>query len=256
VAAVRSERRAGDVVNPTQAAEQGGSDPRFRALIEQVGARAFDDSEDLICGIWRDTTLAYYNAAWVRKVPRQGGAPPAATWQLGRSVLNACSEERRPFYAESFQQALDQRRVWERQYECSTETPTETMTGSYVMRLLPLDSEGLVVWHSRVEEDISIGNDGSSLDQRSYQTPAGLILQCSYCRRVKTSKRARPDRWSLIPTIVEPRPGSISGSLCPICFAYHYHKYFDPASLRDALDTMMDATTSSVYTAPREGSDR
>jgi hypothetical protein len=212
---------------------QGACDPRFRTLLERVGARPFDESRDCVYGVWRDLTLSYYNAAWAEKV----GVGPGQESFLGRPILDVCRPERRSFFARAFTEALQRGEVWERTHA----TPCAEPERRYLMRLLPLAGDGLLAWHAPVAEGEYGDPHGPLFDQAAYRTPAGLIIQCCHCRRVRAVNSAQPDRWEFIPALLRAEAGTRSGAVCPMCFAYHYGSSFEgPSELRCALDELMD----------------
>ena len=127
----------------------GASDPRFRALIERVGARAFDESRDVIYGLWPDLRLAYTNAAWTKFARENDGEVTLGAWGLGRSVPEAFGPALEGFYARAFSEALARGTVWEHTYSC----PSPDVNRWYAMRVLPIEGQGLMVCHSLVAEE-------------------------------------------------------------------------------------------------------
>jgi len=157
------------VVAAASSGQMVACDPRFRTLLERVGARPFDESRDCVYGVWRDLTLSYCNAAWAEKV----GVGPEQESFLGRPILDVCRPERRSFFARALTKALQRGEVWERTHA----TPCAEPERRYLMRLLPLAGDGLLAWHAPVAEGEYGDLHGPLFAQAACRTPAGLIIQ-------------------------------------------------------------------------------
>ncbi|MDB4981283.1 MAG: hypothetical protein JWM82_2035 [Myxococcales bacterium] len=218
------------------------ADPDFRALIDRMGARAFDESSDVIYGVWADLRLAYTNAAWDCFASKNDGGEVLRNWKLGASVLDACGPALAPFYERAFAAALSSGLEWEHTYAC----PSDKLARWYKMRVLPIDGRGLVVCHSLVTSGEIVASPGASpgtaAHDATYTTSTGLVFQCCHCRRVR-AVGSKHLRWDFVPAFLTRAKRTTSHGLCPICFAYYYHKYLDPDELRAALGEALDKTT-------------
>jgi hypothetical protein len=229
----------------------GAVDPAFTGLLERVGARAFDESGDVICGIWPDGTLAYYNRAWTRTSCGGAGRSNPADLSLGQSVLGAWREGQRPFFMAAFQSTLEQNRVWEHTYRVAEGGAVTAV----ILRLLPLEGRGLILWHSLLSREGSREGSGDGVGEGSregsreglgeglgagspqplmappaarvalrYQTAHGFFVQCVHCLRVRAAD-GELERWDAVASLSQATPSPRSGAICPICLAYHYARY-------------------------------
>jgi hypothetical protein len=206
-------------------------DARFRELIDGVGAPAFDESRDVICGLWPDLTFAYFNQAWTRFAREEPSEMLRGRWALGGSVLEVCSPALRPFYTRAFREALGEGDGPTPTYVC----PFPEANGWYAMRVLALQGRGLIVCHAPIVPGTPAASNGPLFDPRVHTTSAGLILQCFHCQRVRAVSGREPDRWDLIPALVKSTGKKVSGVLCPICLAYYYYRQLEPDDLRTML---------------------
>ncbi|HVZ72972.1 MAG TPA: hypothetical protein VHJ20_11400 [Polyangia bacterium] len=199
--------------------------------MNRLGARAFDRSRDVVYGLWPDFRLAYTNVAWKTFAVENDGRSMIDDWPLGRFVPDAFGPLK-DFYVDAFRRALATNVAWEHTYAC----PSPALNRWYVMRVLPIDGEGLVVCHALVAQvaraDAGPNDDGDG----PYKTSTGLVIQCSHCRRLRAIASDEPDRWDFVPRRLERTSRRTSHALCPICVAYHYYKYLTPDELRAALE--------------------
>jgi hypothetical protein len=214
----------------------GLCDERFRPLLDQLGARVFEESADTIYGLWSDFSLAYTNPRWATFALENDGAAISDDWGLGRSVLESCGEALEPFYARAWRRALREGRPWLHRYMCSSPTSRRW----FVMRVLPIADRALLVSNSLLVET-SLAAGFAPSDESAYRSPDGLVRQCSHCRRVRAVDSATPDRWDFVPQLLAfRRSASVSHVLCPLCLSYHYHHLFDPDELQATLDAALD----------------
>ncbi len=58
-------------------------------------------------------------------------------------------------------------------------------------------------------------------DEAAYRRSDGLIVQCACCRRVQSP--ADPQRWDLLPRLIERRAERVTHGLCELCVRLYYH---------------------------------
>jgi hypothetical protein len=214
----------------------GACDARFRPLLERLGSRALEESEDVIFGVWGDFTLAYTNPSWARFAMANDAGELFLDWALGRSVLDACGPELRPFYELSWRRVLETGEPLTHQYVCHAPHARR----SYAMRVLRAAGDALIVSNALVAEVPIDEADADRLAGDDYRGPDGWIQQCPHCRRVRAVATPTPNRWDLVPRMLERRHlPSVTHALCALCFAYHYHQHFSSDELRAILDELM-----------------
>jgi len=177
-----------------------------------VEALHADDSS--VAAIDRAFRIRWVNPAWHRFAQANGGADVADRVGPGISYLDGIAPPLRSFYETMFSAALEKKQVFEQIYECSSANTFRL----FRLRALPLESEGLLLEHSRVVEHPHEGVP-SELPPSSYARPDGTILQCSNCRRVR---RAQGEGWDWVPTWTQASPSYTSHGLCASCAAFYW----------------------------------
>jgi hypothetical protein len=215
----------------------GACDDRFRFIIDRLGARVFEESEDVIYGVWSDFTLAYTNPSWARFAAANGAGELFLEWGLGRSVVEACGPALRPFYERALRRVLETGEAFVHQYACHGPSTRRW----YGMRVVPAAGEALVVTNSLLAEVRIADGERDWLPDDAYRAADGWFQQCPHCRRVRAVASASPGRWDFVPLMLQRgRSVNVTHALCPLCFAYHYHQHFTPEELGAAIDELMD----------------
>jgi hypothetical protein len=177
-------------------------------------------SRDGVYGLWPDLTIAYVNPAWRGFVEHHEAALALARrWHLGGSVLEAVDPDLRPFYDRVLRACLDKGRRWSHDFDCSG----RCKSCRYRIEVIPLPARrGLLVAHKALVEcpHAFAPCCVSPTPPESYQDDSGLVVQCVYCRRIRS--QADPHRWDLVPPWVERTPEHASGGLCETCARLHF----------------------------------
>ena len=98
-------------------------DPAFKPLLDDKGLRELDTAYSTIYGLWPDFRLAYINPGWFRFACDEEGEPGISmNWKIGTFILDAMVSDIRPFYKNMYERCLQEGRVWEHDYECSSAT--------------------------------------------------------------------------------------------------------------------------------------
>lgn len=194
-----------------------GRNPVFERLMSGFHSDAMYLSQDSICGLWPDLTMAYFNSGWTQFAERNGGEPTISErWSIGSQVLDAMAVPIRGFFREKFERVLRERRLWEHLYECSSSSVERRMK----MTVYPLGArEGLLAVHSLVQEQPN-SQSGSSPLEEIYLNQEQLIVQCCQCRRVQRAGAANV--WDWVPAWVDSPPRNTSHGLCDPCFGFYY----------------------------------
>jgi hypothetical protein len=202
-------------------------DPRFAELIRDMAREPLDEGPEVIYGVWPDLTLAYTNASWRAFALANGGEEVLTKWGLGSSLREATGAALCAFYDHAFARALATGRPWQHLYAC----PSPNTYRWFSVRALPLRREGLLICHSPVGELVPTAERPAS--DRLYRDRAGLVTQCSHCRRVRLA--GEPRVWHFVPAFVREIPRQTSHGLCPVCVDYHYRGVLTPAELRSVI---------------------
>jgi ferredoxin len=199
----------------------GNAQPKtFSDLLSPLELEELETSREGVYGLWPDLTLAYVNPAWRGFVEHHEAALALARhWRLGASVLEAVDPELRPFYDRILRASLAKGRRWSHDFDCSG----RCKACRYRIEVRPLPAaRGLLVVHSAlIECPHAFAPCCISVDAReSYEDDTGLVVQCVYCRRVRS--QADPGRWDLVAEWVERTPEHASGGLCDTCAGLHF----------------------------------
>ena len=87
------------------------------------------------------------------------------------------------------------------------------------LRALPIDRETLLLEHSLVFGASHADEPHSPQDLEAKHLSAdGVIVQCSYCRRVRAGAADTwADTWHWVPAWVPEAPSHTSHGVCPVC---------------------------------------
>jgi hypothetical protein len=215
----------------------GACDERFRPILERMGSRALEASEEVIYGVWKDLTLAYTNPSWARFAMANDGNGLFLEWGLGRSILEACGPELQPFYERALRRVLDTGQPFVHEYACHA----PAVRRWHVMRVLPVADEALLISNALVAAVPNDDDDAAPLLDADYRAADGWVQQCPHCRRVRAVASSTPNRWDFAPRLLERhRAASVTHALCPLCFAYHYQDQFTRDELRAIVDELMN----------------
>ena len=197
----------------------------FAPLLGDFNLDAFDEHDATIFGLDGDLRLAYFNEAWVRFACENSGTvdlidPSKA---LGSPFLNGITPDLRPFFRDAFCSVLDDQKVWDHAYECSSPTTVRF----FHIEVLPLhdlatDQRGLLVVNSFTEPigPFPLRTPNPQPNPKNYVSADGFLTQCSHCRRFR--RIDRPEQWDWLPEYINDPPGSVSHGLCIVCLEYYY----------------------------------
>jgi hypothetical protein len=194
------------------------TNPTLAAFLEPFDPAMLEAETTTIYAVDADLRLRYLNQAWT-EFARAGGASWASgaggAFGLGTLVMAAVPEVLRPFYEQLYAETWRRREPSEHSYECSTPTRLRY----YRMRVMPCTGEGLVVIHSLARDAPHPGEPHAAIEP-IYRDGAGLITQCSHCRRVRRAIGA--PTWDWVRAYVTATPTRTSHGLCRPCVAYYY----------------------------------
>lgn len=184
-----------------------------------VNLRAFDldvlqEVPSTIHALTPDLRIGYVNEAWTQFALANGAQWKAGDWGTGRPIMDAIPAVLRPFYRQLFARALTERRELQHDYECSSATTTRR----FCMRLVPCTSGGLIVVHSSLRIPRQAKPAMPPLDELYLR--AGVISQCSHCRRVQ--RASEPGTWDWVPSYVARPRRETSHGLCSPCADHYY----------------------------------
>ncbi|HTN01364.1 MAG TPA: hypothetical protein VL132_05780 [Planctomycetaceae bacterium] len=191
-------------------------DPRFLNAMTSLQLARLEGDEGTAFALWPDLTIAYVNPAWGRFAAANDGSPAVADrWSPGASILDAISQEVRPYFASRYRQCLRDRTDWNHDYECSSPDRYRV----FRMRVFRAESvEALIVINSCRIDFQSVREERPPLEEW-YRPASGLILQCCDCRRFRrlTAKLV----WDWVPAWVRQAPSRVSHGLCESCRAFY-----------------------------------
>jgi hypothetical protein len=198
-------------------------DPEFAPLLkEHFQLDELDKHPGAVFGVWPDSRIAYLNPAWHRFASENGGMPAIAqSWGLGRRYLDSIPPVIRPVYehllAHALETGLDAMHPVTHEYECSNATTFRT----FRMQLYGLRGRGVLIVNTLMREapHDHAHRTPEPADERRYRDHRGLIVMCSYCRRIQDP--ASLSRWDWVPAWVEAMPADLSHGACPICRDFH-----------------------------------
>lgn len=156
-------------------------------------------------------SILWVNPAWDRFAADNG-----AHDYVGHrgSYLDGIAQPLRDFYRAVFSNALETGEVFEQEYECSS----PDVRRIFHLRALPVEGRGMLIEHSLVVEGAHEGAPEEPAEAR-YLGRAGLIIQCSNCRRVR---RGDTHAWDRVPRWVERPHPKTSHGICPSCVGWYW----------------------------------
>lgn len=188
-------------------------DPQFMSLLRSQRLETLSDERTTVYGLWPDFRLAFVNSGWRKFSSENGGDPQIPSqWQIGRSVMEAIRQPLQEFFHEQFARCLAENRPWDHLYECST----PDLYRLFHMRVVPLGkSEGLLAVHSpRYEQNLK-----TVVIEDHYRQLNGLVIQCSYCRRVRPKEKE--NEWHWVSDWGRRSPPQTSHGCCHLCRAIY-----------------------------------
>lgn len=171
--------------------------------------------------------IRFVNPAWDRFARENGGVPGA----LGSAVLgttfldHVVGDEVREHHAKILERALAGQ-GWSgvvQLGECNS--PTEArLVASRFERVLSGSKEDPVgiaaVYTILTARPLAEVHPTVEAEEAAYRGPNGLLVQCACCRRVQCA--ADPDRWDLLPRLIESPARMVTHGLCDLCVQLYY----------------------------------
>ena len=180
--------------------------------------RALEQRESSIAVLDPAGKILWVNPSWQRNAAPDGLVP---SFDETSSVYYGGVPPRlRDFYASVFGHALATGQVFDQIYGSSSSTARRVMH----CRVLPIDRKGMLVEHSRVI-DVDSGSLTDEAWDRKYVINEGILLQCSYCRRVRGPTAHSWDwmsPWAARSTVRS------SHVICPLCERRFWGKHLAP----------------------------
>ena len=170
-----------------------------------------------------DTTIAvidpgagilWVNPAWDRFARENGASERLDGYG---SYLDGISPPLREVYRRVFDRALRTGEVFEHDYECSS---PDTLR-RFHLRVLPIETRGLILEHSLIAESPHPGTAEAPIEAR-FLDENGRILQCSNCRRVRIPVSYA---WAWVPAWVAQAPPMMTHGICPSCIGFYWGQW-------------------------------
>lgn len=198
-------------------------DPGFAPLLrEHFQLDELERHPGAVFGLWRDSRIAYLNPAWHQFASENGGARAIReSWGLGSRYLDAIPPVIRPVYEHLLAGALDAGlhaiHPLTHEYECSNATTYRT----FRMQLYGLRARGVLIVNTLIFEapHDHAHRIPAPPNEHHYRDRRGMIVMCSYCRRIQDPERL--EQWDWVPAWVEEMPSDLSHGACPICRDFH-----------------------------------
>lgn len=179
-------------------------------------ADALENDLSVIFALDPKLRLTYCNPAWDHFAAANGGRGLLRPAPIGRSLLEFITGTVAEFYVSAFQDVLAHGQAWEHEYECSS----SSVFRKFTMRALPIRTgPGILVINSLCVERPHHGLAAHPPDPL-YESPGGVILMCSHCRRTRRS--APREQWDWVPAYIDNPPVNASHGLCRLCLEYYY----------------------------------
>lgn len=188
------------------------------AILPEAVARRFDwaalDADHASIVVLDATgTIVWANRAWFRFFEENAEGHDPASVQVGASYPEAIAGSLGEYYARVFDECRRSGQPFEQDYECSS--PTEQRL--YRLRVLPVEGVVIVSHHLRVVSPHVAA--GGRTDLARYVRADGILVQCSNCRRVRTTAEGT---WEWVPEVVASPPRRVSHGLCHLCDGFYF----------------------------------
>ena len=171
--------------------------------------------------------IRFVNPAWDRFASENGGAPGA----LGSAVVgttfldHVAGHEVRAHHARLLERALAGQ-GWSgvvQLGECNSPTEARLMAARFE-RVVAGPAEvpvGIAAVYTMLTTRPMAGvHPPVEAEAAAYRRPDGLLTQCACCRRVQDT--ADPERWDLVPRLVEAPALNVTHGLCDLCVQLYY----------------------------------
>jgi hypothetical protein len=171
--------------------------------------------------------IRFVNPAWDRFASENGGAPGA----LGAAVVgtafldHVAGHEVRAHHARLLERALAGQ-GWSgvvQLGECNSPTEARLIAARFE-RVLSGSVEKPVgiaaVYTILTARPLAEAYRTMEAEEAAYRGPNGLLVQCACCRRVQFA--ADPDRWDLLPRLIESPAEMVTHGLCDLCVQLYY----------------------------------
>ncbi|MBU1699827.1 MAG: hypothetical protein KJ970_16935 [Candidatus Eisenbacteria bacterium] len=192
----------------------------FETLLRGFDPEILKQDSCVAYGLWPDLSLCYVNRGWKEFASKNGGdSDISSRWRLGSRVLDAVSDELKIFYQNVYSQCFSYSKPWSHEYECSS----PELFRRFEQTFFPLKmNEGLLVVNRLLTETLHDPAEhiATSPDEEWYRNEAGILRQCSNCRR--TQNIGSLDRWDWVPEWVRQPADATRFVLCPSCLDSDY----------------------------------
>lgn len=190
-----------------------------RLVAAGFSVRALEENAAVVYVVDKEFRIAYCNPAWDRFAAQNDGKNLERRQAKGLSCLPGGPDFLRRFYELAFGHAIDTRKPWEHDYECSSPEKYRR----FHMRVFPLGRSYLLVENSLYIDRAHEAPDASEpLDHSRYIDHNGFIAMCSHCRRTRRHTGEGHETWDWVPSYLKDTPVLVSHTLCQTCLAYHY----------------------------------
>lgn len=184
------------------------------ALLSSLELTQLERETSSLIALDSNYAIQWVNPSWERFARENSGEAIPRRFGIGTSYLDGIEGPLRHYYRSAFENALLTGEAFELDYECSS----ADVFRRFHMLALPLGREGLLVAHSRIVEQPHDREAHEALEQ-AYRLPAGMIVQCANCRRVR---RKDGSSWDWVPAWVTVVPPQTSHGVCASCRGFYW----------------------------------
>jgi hypothetical protein len=188
----------------------------FGKHLGKHGTRDLDAEAGSVVGLWPDGRIGLLNQAWQSFARDNRGDAVLTRWPLGSEISSGISGVLRDYYARAFERVRVKGEPWEQTYLC--DAPWRRR--EFRLRVLPLEGQALLLLHSLVVDVPHFEEAAEPSSLREYVGEAGMVHQCSNCRR---TKRVRgPHGWDWVRSYIAQPPTNATQGICPTCIRQFY----------------------------------
>lgn len=190
--------------------------PGFSDVLREANFAFLEGSPDPSFALDASMCLAYVNPAYLTFGCSNGGLHSVDTFEgIGTFIGDFMSEPLRQFYLDAYKMVMGNRKTWNHDYDCSS----ESLYRRFRQSAYPLPRKGMVVINHLIEERAHSATSDQPI-KAVYLNNKGLIAQCSHCRKVRRYQGGM--RWDWVSEWVASPPEEVTHSLCEPCTDYYY----------------------------------
>ncbi|MCX5748299.1 MAG: PAS domain-containing protein [Proteobacteria bacterium] len=171
-----------------------------------------------------DSTIAVLDAAgiivWVNPAWEDVERPHRILSLVNTAYLDGIAGPLRAYFEEVLTEAMTTGEIYEQTYDCSSPTTIRP----YQMRVLPFPPHGMMIEHTPIAGAATPAPaDPEDPSDTRFLTPAGLIVQCSNCRRIR-DPNVDSERWVWVSRWVARSHPRTSHGICTPCLGFYWRR--------------------------------